>query len=184
MTQRKRKKGIYGHNRENGRRERTRRGCGEKRAKNGKKKRKRTIDKAKVAENKRKVKEKKAKQRAELAQNRGAGNRKKRWLIVAVCFVVLAAAGTAGGYYTRQHMELLAAESAAVEAMVHMEAMKLAEYSKTQHRKDSVRQNAGKDTTRALVDAARYMIEGSKTARRKWRSPKRTRLTLPRSRTV
>lgn len=132
------------------------------RAKNGKKKRKRTIDKAKVAENKRKIKEKKAKQRAEQAQNKGAGNRKKRWLIVAVCFVVLAAVSTAGGYYTRQHMELLAAESAAVEAMVHMEAMKLAEYSKTQHRKDSVRQNAGKDTTRALVDATRYMIEGIK----------------------
>lgn len=128
----------------------------------GKKKRKRTIDKAKVAENKRKIKEKKARQRAERAQERGAGNRKKRWIIVAVCAAVLAAAGGTGGYFMRQHMDILAAESAAVEAMVHMEAMKLAEYSKTQHRKDSVRQNAGKDTTRALVDAARYMIEGIK----------------------
>ncbi len=131
-------------------------------AKSGKKKKKRTIDKAKVAENKRKIKEKKARQRAERAQNRGAGNGKKRWIIVAVCVVLLAAASTAGGYFTRQHMDMLAAESAAVEAMVHMEAMKLAEYSKTQHRKDSVRQNAGKDTTRALVDAARYMLEGIK----------------------
>ena len=130
--------------------------------KSGKKKRRRTIDKAKVAENKRKIKEKKEKQKAERAQSGGAGNSKKRWLIVAVCFVVLAAGSAAGGYYTRQHMDMLAAESAAVEAMVHMEAMKLAEYSKTQHRKDSVRQNAGKDTTRALVDAARYMIEGIK----------------------
>ena len=130
--------------------------------KSGKKKRKRTIDKAKVAENKRKVKEKKARQKAERAQNRGAGNGKRLWIIVAACVVLLAAAGTVGGYFMRQHMDMLAAESAAVEAMVHMEAVKLAEYSKTQHRKDSVRQNAGKDTTRALVDAARYMIEGIK----------------------
>ena len=132
------------------------------RLKSGKKKRRRTIDKAKVAKNKRKIKEKKARQRAGQAQDRGAGNGRKRWIIVAACAVVLAAAGIAGGYFTRQHMDMLAAESAAVEAMVHMEAMKLAEYSKTQHRKDSVRQNAGKDTTRALVDAARYMIEGIK----------------------
>ena len=132
------------------------------RAKRGKKKRRRTIDKTKVAENKRKIKEKKARHRAEQTQNDGTGNGKKRWIIVAVCFVVLAAASVAGGYYTRQHVDMLAAESAAVEAMVHTEAMKLAEYTKTQHRKDSVRQNAGKDTTRALVDAARYMIEGIK----------------------
>ena len=132
------------------------------RAKRGKKKRRRTIDKTKVAENKRKIKEKKARHRAEQSQNDGTGNGKKRWIIVAVCFVVLAAASVAGGYYTRQHVDMLAAESAAVEAMVHTEAMKLAEYTKTQHRKDSVRQNAGKDTTRALVDAARYMIEGIK----------------------
>ncbi len=132
------------------------------RLKSGKKKRRRPIDKAKVAKNKRKIKEKKARQRAGQAQDRGAGNGRKRWIIVAACAVVLAAAGIAGGYFTRQHMDMLAAESAAVEAMVHMEAMKLAEYSKTQHRKDSVRQNAGKDTTRALVDAARYMIEGIK----------------------
>ena len=115
-----------------------------------------------MAENKRKIKEKKARHRAEQTQNDGTGNGKKRWIIVAVCFVVLAAASVAGGYYTRQHVDMLAAESAAVEAMVHTEAMKLAEYTKTQHRKDSVRQNAGKDTTRALVDAARYMIEGIK----------------------
>lgn len=128
----------------------------------GKKKKKRTIDKAKVAENKRKIKEKKAKERAKRAQEKGIGNWKKRLILAAVCAVVLAAAGGFGGFYMQRHMDMLAAESAAVEAMVHMEAMKLAEYSKTQHRKDSVRQNAGKDTTQALVDAARYMIEGIK----------------------
>lgn len=128
----------------------------------GKKKKKRTIDKAKVAENKRKVKEKKARERAKRAQEKGNGNWKKRLILAAVCVVVLAMAGGFGGFYMQRHMDILAAESAAVEAMVHMEAMKLAEYSKTQHRKDSVRQNAGKDTTQALVDAARYMIEGIK----------------------
>lgn len=128
----------------------------------GKKKRKRAIDKAKVAENKRKVKEKKAKERARRAQEKGAGSWKKRLILAVVCVVMLATAGGFGGFYMQRHMDMLAAESAAVEAMVHMEAMKLAEYSKTQHRKDSVRQNAGKDTTQALVDAARYMIEGIK----------------------
>ena len=130
--------------------------------KGGKKKRKRTVDKAKVAENKRKVKEKRARQRAERARERKPGNWKKRLVVAAACAVVLAVAGGIGGYTVQRHMDILAAESAAVEAMVHTEAMKLAEYSKTQHRKDSVRRNAGKDTTQALVDAARYMIEGIK----------------------
>lgn len=128
----------------------------------GKKKRKRTVDKAKVAENKRKVKEKRARHRAERARERKPGNWKKRLVVAAACAVVLAVAGGIGGYTVQRHMDILAAESAAVEAMVHTEAMKLAEYSKTQHRKDSVRRNAGKDTTQALVDAARYMIEGIK----------------------
>lgn len=127
-----------------------------------KKKRKRVIDKAKVAENKRKVKEKKARQRAEQAQRRTPGDRKKRWILAAACVVVLGIVGGVSGFFVRRHIGMLEAESAAVEAMVHTEAVKLAEYTKTQHRKDSVRQNAGKDTTRALADAARYMIEGIK----------------------
>ncbi len=89
-------------------------------------------------------------------------NQKKRFIFAGVGALVLALLGGVSGYTIQQHLDVLAAESAAVEAMVHTEAVRLAEYSKTQHRKDSVRQNAGKDTTRALVDAARYMLEGIK----------------------
>lgn len=126
----------------------------------GKKRRKRTIDKAKVAENKKKAKEKKARLRAQRREEKTPGNRRKRWIIAALCVAVLAVAGVCTGYEMQRRMDRLAAESAAVEAMVHTRAVELAEYSKTQHRKESVRQNAGKDTTQALVDAARYMIEG------------------------
>lgn len=86
--------------------------------------------------------------------------RVKKWILFAVCAVLLSAAGVCAGYFVTMREELLRADSAAVEAMVHMEAVELAEYSKTQHRKESVRKNAGKDTTQALVDAARYMLEG------------------------
>lgn len=83
-----------------------------------------------------------------------------KWILLAVCAVLLSVAGGFAGYRLTMRMELQRAESEAVEAMVHMEAVELAEYSKTQHRKESVRKNAGKDTTQALVDAARYMLEG------------------------
>lgn len=129
---------------------------------NKKKKRRRTIDKAKVARNKKKIKEKKARQRAERKAEKTPGNRKKKWLIVAACLVVLGVAAGCVGYRMQMNLEELAAENAAVEAMVYTQAVRLAEYSKTQHRKESVRQNAGKDTTRALVDAARYMLDGIK----------------------
>lgn len=127
-----------------------------------KKRRKRTIDKAKVAENKRKAKEKKARKKGKRMQEKGPGRWKKRLALMVLFVIVLAAAGGAAGFFMQQHLDMLAAEREAVEAMVHTKAVALTEYSKTQHRKDSVRQNAGKDTTRALVDAARYMIEGIK----------------------
>lgn len=92
------------------------------------------------------------------AKKRGKFGRK--WILLTICAIVLSAAGGCAGYLMTMRAELLKAEEAAVEAMVHMEAVGLAEYSKTQHRKESVRKNAGKDTTQALVDAARYMIEG------------------------
>lgn len=95
-------------------------------------------------------------------KEKGSANGKKRWIIVSIGMVILALGSGYAGYAVQQHLDLQALESAAVEAMVHTEAVKLAEYSKTQHRKDSVRQNAGKDTTQALVDAARYMLEGIK----------------------
>lgn len=93
------------------------------------------------------------------AKKRGKG-RGRKWLLLTVCAVLLSVAGGCVGYQLTMRTELLRAKEAAVEAMVHMEAVQLAEYSKTQHRKESVRKNAGKDTTQALVDAARYMIEG------------------------
>lgn len=83
-----------------------------------------------------------------------------KWILLVICAVLLSAAGGFAGYRITMRMELQRAESEAVEAMVHMEAVELAEYSKTQHRKESVRKNAGKDTTQALVDAAHYMLEG------------------------
>lgn len=129
---------------------------------NKKKKRKRTIDKVKVAENKRKVKEKKARQRAERRAEKNPEDRKKRIIIVAVCLAVLGAVAGGAGYRMQMRLEEAASRNAAVEAMVYTQAVQLAEYSKTQHRKESVRQNAGKDTTQALVDAACYMLEGIK----------------------
>ncbi len=94
------------------------------------------------------------------AEKKGGMRRGRKYILLVVCALVLSAAGGCVGYKTTMRTELLKAEAAAVEAMVHMEAVGLAEYSKTQHRKESVRKNAGKDTTQALVDAARYMIEG------------------------
>lgn len=86
--------------------------------------------------------------------------RGKKWILLAVCAVLLSVAGGFAGYRLTMRTEQERADSAAVEAMVHMEAVELAEYSKTQHRKENVRENAGKDTTQALVDAAHYMLEG------------------------
>lgn len=87
-------------------------------------------------------------------------DKKKLGIIIAVCAVAAALLGTGSGLGIHYYLTQKAMENAAVEAMVHTQAVELAEYSKTQHRKDSVKQNAGKDTTQALVDAARYMIDG------------------------
>lgn len=87
-------------------------------------------------------------------------NKKKLGIIIAACVAAAAVIGTGSGLGIHHYLTQKAMENAVVEAMVHTEAVELAEYSKTQHRKDSVKQNAGKDTTQALVDAARYMIDG------------------------
>lgn len=99
------------------------------------------------------------KKRKRTVEKRGR-KRGKKWILLSVCAVVLSVAGGLAGFKLTMRMEQERADSAAVEAMVHMEAVELAEYSKTQHRKESVRKNAGKDTTQALVDAAHYMLEG------------------------
>lgn len=121
-----------------------------------------TTDRADGGKKQKKDTVKKKKKRA-AAKARAAGNKKSvNLIIVGVCMIILALACGITGYTVQKHLDVAAAASAAVEAMVHTEAVKLAEYSKTQHRKESVRQNAGKDTSRALVDAARYMLEGIK----------------------
>lgn len=87
--------------------------------------------------------------------------RRKKILAVsgaAAAFVILA--GTGSFFGIRHYLTKQAQESAAVEAMVHTEAVELAEYSLRQHRKDHVKQNAGKDAAGALVDAAHFLIGG------------------------
>lgn len=118
----------------------------------------RTDQGKKPEKNKVKKKKKRAADRAKASENQ----KKLNWIIVGVCMIVLAGVCGITGFTVQLHLDMAAATNAAVEAMVHTEAVRLAEYSKTQHRKDSVRQNAGKDTSRALVDAARYMLEGIK----------------------
>ena len=118
----------------------------------------RTDQGKKPEKNKVKKKKKRAADRAKASENQ----KKLNWIIVGVCMIVLAGVCGITGFTVQQHLDMAAATNAAVEAMVHTEGVRLAEYSKTQHRKDSVRQNAGKDTSRALVDAARYMLEGIK----------------------
>ena len=55
-----------------------------------------------------------------------------KWILLAVCAVLLSVAGGFAGYRMTMLAEQERADSAAVEAMVHMEAVELAEYSKTQ----------------------------------------------------
>lgn len=86
--------------------------------------------------------------------------RKKALAIAGAATALLLPAGTGGFFGIRHYLMKQAQESAAVEAMVHMEAVELAEYSLTQHRKDHLKENAGKDAAEALADAARFLIGG------------------------
>lgn len=85
---------------------------------------------------------------------------KKILAIAGVAAAVLILAGTGSFLGIRKHLMQLEAESAAVEAMVHTEAVELAEYTMTLKKKDRVKQEAGKDTAKALVNAARFLIDG------------------------
>lgn len=132
-----------------------------------KKKKKRTIDKEKVAENKRKAKAKKQRmkkqrkdEKAKEPQEVRDRKKKKLLLIIGTAAAVVILAGTGSFLGVRHYLAEKAYESAAIEAMVHTEAVGLAEYSLTQRRKDHVRENAGKDTSKALVDAAKFLIDG------------------------
>lgn len=91
-----------------------------------------------------------------------SGKWKKTAGICVACIVLLALLGTGITLGARRRQEELAAANAAAEAMVHTEAVELAEYSKLQHQKEIVKKNAGKGTAGAFVDGARHMLDGVK----------------------
>jgi len=99
---------------------------------------------------------------AETSKKHGNGNK----LILILLSIAAVAAVFAIVIFVRIQNQnaVLQAENAAIEAMVHMEAVELAEYSQTQHKrdrmKDQLKKDAGKDAARALTDAAGYMIHG------------------------
>lgn len=117
-----------------------------------KKRRKRVIDKEKVAANKAKAKAKKKRLR----------QHKQRNVLTAACIAaaVFALVGTGAFFGVRNYLRKQAAESAAIEAMVHTEAVELAESARNRKRKDYLRQNAGDGTSQALVNAARLLTDG------------------------
>ncbi len=117
-----------------------------------------------VGESKEAKKEKTGKNSKNSKNSRKRDSRKLRRTagICAACVVALALVGTGVTFGVRRNFEELAMQSAVVEAMVHTEAVELAAYSKVQHQKESLRKNAGKSTSKALVDAARYMLDGVK----------------------
>ncbi len=92
------------------------------------------------------------------------GDRNKLMPVFACIAVVAVVFAVVGFVRVENQKAALEAENAAIEAMVHMEAVELAEYSQTQHKrdrmKDQLRKEAGKDAARALTDAAGYMIHG------------------------
>lgn len=91
-------------------------------------------------------------------------NKRKPIFVSAAVLVVAAVFAAVVFIRIRNQEAAIAAENAAIEAMVHMEAVELAEYSQTQHKrnlmKDQLKKDAGKDAARALTDAAGYMIHG------------------------
>lgn len=86
----------------------------------------------------------------------------KRLVIICVTIVILIAAGLGSYIVVNKNIAKQRAEDAAVEAMIYTEATNLSEYSNTQHKKDRLKQSAGKDSTQSLVDAAKYMLDGIK----------------------
>ena len=89
--------------------------------------------------------------------------RKRRNKIAAIACIAAAlsvAAGTGSFFGIRYYLARQEGESAAIEAMVHTEAVELAENNLIRKRKEYVRISAGKDTVRALTDATRLLIDG------------------------
>lgn len=88
--------------------------------------------------------------------------RKQLYKIMGIAAAVLLLVGTGSFLGIRYHLRQLEIADNAVEAMVHTEAVELAEYSMHQHKKDHVRKHAGEGISKALVDAARFVTEGVK----------------------
>lgn len=85
---------------------------------------------------------------------------KKKLIVAAVVFAVFLTGGGLTFHILYNRMLEEAARNAAIEAMVHMQAVELAEYSKIQHKKDKIRRDAGEIVSDALMDAAGLIIGG------------------------
>lgn len=89
-----------------------------------------------------------------------AEKRKRIYKIAGIVAAILLLVGAGSFMGVRYYLIQQKIADDAVEAMVHTEAVELAEYSMLQHKKDHVKQNAGKGTSQALVDASRFVIDG------------------------
>ena len=89
-----------------------------------------------------------------------ARRRKKQITTAAAAAAVFVLAGAGGFFGLHSYLTAQAAEQAAVEAMVHTQAVEITENVLTRKRKERLQQNAGKDTAKALTDASRLLIDG------------------------
>ena len=86
--------------------------------------------------------------------------RKKILIAAGIAAVVFALAGTGSFFGVRNYLRQQAAESAAIEAMVHTEAVELTENTVKRRRKDYLHQNAGDGAGKGLVNAAHLLTDG------------------------
>ncbi len=131
------------------------------------KNKKENVKKEKVKKDKeQKDKEQKDKEQKDKIQKetrqKPQGSRRRAVLAAGIAAVIVLLAGSGSFLGIRYYLEQLETADAAVEAMVHTEAVELAEYSMLQHKKEHVKKNAGKDVPKAFLDAARFVLEGVK----------------------
>lgn len=93
-------------------------------------------------------------------KNRETKGKRRILGIVGAAAAFLLIAGTGAFFGVRHYLTQLRIADEAVEAMVHTEAVELAENSLLRHKKDYVKKHAGKIVPRSLVDAARFVIDG------------------------
>ena len=151
-----------------------------------KKRRKRIIDKEKVAANKKKAKDKRRRMKLQRKEEKARARAQKRGgleeavtmeesrvqenilpkdkgkvlAVVGIAAAVFVLAGTGAFFGVRSYLGKQAAENAAIEAMVHTEAVELAESNMTRKRKEYLKENAGTGTAKALLNAARLLTDG------------------------